>query len=83
MGTSGSVGVYIEVVTVCTEVRVVCTSEVADGLSKAAMRERSATSLAGGRTVPALEAELARERLVVVETDDFLDRADRSENGLC
>ena len=82
MGKSDSVGVYNEVVTVCTEVRVVCSSEAAGGLFKAAMRERSAPSLACARTVPALEAELVRERLAV-ETDDFLDRADRSENGLC
>ena len=82
MGKPGSVGAYIEVVTVWTEVRVVCSSVVAGGLSNAAMRERSAPSLGAGRAVPPLETELARERLAV-ETDDFLDRADRSENGLC
>jgi len=82
MGTSGSVGAYIEVVTVCNEVRVPCSTEVAGGWSKAAMRERSAPSLAAGRTVTPLERELARERLAV-EIDDFLDRVDRSENGLC
>src|SRR5260221_12038726 len=79
MGTPGSVGEYIEVVTVCSEVRIVCSSEVTGGLSKAAMRERRAPSLAPARTV--LPLELDRERLAV-ETDDFLDRVDRSAKGL-
>ena len=82
MGTPDSVGEYIEVVTVCIEVRIVCSSAVTGWLSKAAMRERSAPSLAPARTVPLVEAELDRGRLAV-ETDDFLDRVDRSEKGLC
>jgi len=81
MGTPDSVGAYIEVVTVVTEVRRVWSSGTAGGLSKAAMMERSAPSpLVPPRTVPPLELE--RERLAV-ETDDFLDRDGRSENGLC
>ena len=83
MGTPDSVGEYIEVVTVVTEVRRVSSAGTAGGLSKAAMMERSAPSpLVPPRTVPSLETELERERLAV-ETDDFLDRDDRSENGLC
>lgn len=82
MGTPGSVGEYIEVVTVWTEVRVACSSVGRGGLSKAAMRERSAPSLAPARSVPPLETESDRERFAV-ENDDFLDRVDRSENGLC
>jgi len=82
MGTPGSVGEYTEVVTVCSEVRIVCSSVGWGGLSNAAMRERSAPSLAPARSVPPLETELDRERLAV-ENDDFLDRVDRSEKGLC
>jgi hypothetical protein len=82
MGTPDSVGEYIEVVSVCVcnEVRIVGSFVVTGGLSKAAMRERRAPSLAPARTV--LPLELDRERLVV-ETDDFLDRVARSEKGLC
>jgi len=84
MGTPGSVGEYIEVLTVCSEVRIVCSSVGRGGLSNAAMRERSAPSLAPARSVPPLETELDRDReRLAVETDDFLDRVDRSEKGLC
>jgi hypothetical protein len=80
METPGSVGEYIEVVTVCNEVRIVYSSGVAVGFSKAAMRERRAPSPAPARTV--LPLEFDRERLVV-ETEDFLDRVGRSEKGFC
>jgi hypothetical protein len=79
-GTTPSVGEYTELV-VCIEVRIARSSATMGVVSKAAMRERRAPP---GRAVPALEAELEREReRRAVETDDFRDRVVRSANGLC
>ena len=77
--TPPSVGEYIELVVVCIEVRPARSSATMGVVSKAAMRDRRAPP---GRTVPALEAELERERRAV-ETDDFRDGVVRSANGLC
>jgi len=69
---------------VCIEARMLGSSEGTGLLSRAAMRERRALSPAPARTVPRLATELEREReRLTVDIEDFRDREDRSEKGLC